>query len=234
MDQNEWEQLSKRQEQLHPDLAEYLMETPCGLMVNHPLVQWPSVDREHAAKVNWSYSQKLDALAKAIEKRNWSSYISLHERPYRLEAFIEIYDTLSPREFWTLLSDVWTDSENTWQHLADWRALWNDDRPGKHYAMDASERRTFKRLPSEIVLYRGIRECHTVNGMSWSLDRAKAIWFATRRGGNPVLLTARAKKADAHALLLGRKENEIVIDQYEIVATDQVAPLQHDQTERLE
>jgi hypothetical protein len=36
------------------------------------------------------------------------------------------------------------------------------------------------------------------------------------------LLTARAKKSDTQALLLGRQENEIVIDQCEIVATEHV------------
>jgi hypothetical protein len=225
MNQDEWEQLSKRQQQLHPALEDYLMETPFGLMVNHPLVQRPSVDPDYAAQANWCYSQKLDAIAEAIEKRDWSSYIWLHERPYRLDAFIEIADALSPKDFWTRLSDVWTDSENIWQYIDDWRALWNEERPSKHHAMDASERKAFKRLSSEIVIYRGVREDHTVNGMSWTLDRDKAIWFAARNSGPHVLLTARAKKADAHALLLGRKENEIVIDQYEIIATEQVAPL---------
>jgi hypothetical protein len=226
MNQDEWKLMGNRQEQLHPDLAKHLMESPVGLGLNHPLVQDLDVDPNYAAHVNWRYREKLTAIAEAIEKRDWSSYIGLHERPYRLDAFIEIADALSPKEFWTRLSDVWTDSENIWQYIDDWRALWNEERPSKHYAMDASERKAFKRLPSEIIVYRGIREDHTVNGMSWTLDRDKAIWFATRNSGPHVLLTARAKKADAHALLFGRDENEIVIDQYEIVATEQVAPLQ--------
>jgi hypothetical protein len=62
--------------------------------------------------------------------------------------------------------------------------------------------------------------------MSWTLDREKAIWFAERQTHDDelprVLLTAHAKKSDAHALLLGRQENEIVIDQFEIVATERV------------
>jgi 3-methyladenine DNA glycosylase Tag len=91
--------------------------------------------------------------------------------------------------------------------------------------MDANDRKAFKRLPDEITIYRGILEGHTVNGLSWSLDRDKASWFAkrfTHYNLPHVLLTARAKKSDAHALLLGRKEDEIVIDQFEIVATAHV------------
>jgi hypothetical protein len=44
MNQDEWELMGKRQEQLHPNLAEYLMESPIGLRLNHPLVQEPAVD----------------------------------------------------------------------------------------------------------------------------------------------------------------------------------------------
>jgi hypothetical protein len=217
MNGDEWKLMRKRQEQLHPDLAEHLMQGPVGLLgLNHPLVQEQHVDPNY---------EKLKAIDEAIENCDWSSYIGLHERPHRLGAFIEIADErLSHKDFWTWLSDVWADSENIWQYIEDCRALWNEERPSKHHAMDASEREVFKRLPSEIIIYRGIREDHTVNGMSWTLDRDKAIWFATSNSGPHVLLTARAKKADAHALLLGREENEIVIDKYEIIATEQFAP----------
>jgi hypothetical protein len=225
MNEDDWKLMGNRQEQLHPDLAEHLFESPVGISLSHPLVQDLSVDPNCAAQVNWRYRKKLTAIDEAIEKRNWSSYIWLHERPFRLDAFIVIAAELSHKEFWTQLSEVWTDSENIWQYLDYWRSLWNEERPSKHHAMDASERKAFKRLPGEIVIFRGICENHTVNGMSWTLDRDKAIWFATRNSGPHVLLTARAKQGDAHALLLARNENEIVIDQYEIVATEKVAPL---------
>jgi hypothetical protein len=204
------------------------METPHGLMLSHPLVQeLPGlVDPEHAAILNQRYREKLQYVDEAVADRKWFTFIHLHERPYRISAFMEIAHELSNKDYWFLLSDVSTDSENIWQNLEDWRELWNEGRLHKRYAMDANERKAFKRLPDEITIYRGICEGHVVNGMSWTLDREEAIWFAERQTHDDelprVLLTAHAKKSDAHALLLGRQENEIVIDQFEIVATERV------------
>jgi hypothetical protein len=225
--QGELEQLASRRERLHSELEDYLMETPHGLMLNHPLLQeLPGlVDPAHAAILNQRYREKLQYVDEAVADRKWFAFIHLHERPYRIGAFMEIAHELSNKDYWFLLSDVWTDSENIWQNLEDWRELWNEVRPGKKYAMDATERKAFKRLPDEITIYRGICEGHVVNGMSWTLDREKAIWFAKRQAHDnlpQVLLTVRTSKSNVHALLLGRNENEIVIDQFEIVASEYV------------
>src|SRR5580692_8356077 len=93
MNGDEWKLMRKRQEQLHPDLAEHLMQGPVGLLgLNHPLVQEQHVDPNYAAHVNRRYCEKLKAIDEAIENCDWSSYIGLHERPHRLGAFIEIAD----------------------------------------------------------------------------------------------------------------------------------------------
>jgi hypothetical protein len=224
--QNDLNHLVARRERLNPELAHYLIESPSGLMLNHPLVQHLGVDPDRAGIVNWRYQEMLKVRSEAVAKGEWSKFVHLHVRPYRLGAFMEIADCLSNKNFWVLLADVWTDSENIWEDLEDWRVLWNTEQPGKHFAMDAKERRAFKQLPNEITIYRGISEGHTTKGMSWTLDRGKAIWFAKRYEGwheqRPVLLTACANKSEVHALLLGREENEIVVDRFMIAATEYV------------
>lgn len=223
LNQDEWQQEAKRREQLHPELAEYLEETSIGLRLNHPLVSHWGVDPERAAIENRWHRETLKRVHEAHEKRDWSSFVFLHTRPYRLDAFIEIVNELPNRDFWSILSNVWTDSENIWQHQDDWCMLWNEGRSYKRFAMNPEERKAFKRLPNELVIYRGADEEDAADGMSWTLDRDKAIWFARRRlhlKHRPVLVKAYARKSDAHALLLGRNENEVVIDQFEIVATE--------------
>jgi hypothetical protein len=66
-----------------------------------------------------------------------SHLVYLHEPPYRLDAFMDIAGRLSNKNFWVLLAGVWTDSENIWQNPENWRAIWNTQRPGKHFAMSA-------------------------------------------------------------------------------------------------
>jgi hypothetical protein len=88
---------------------------------NHPLVQQlPGlVDPEHAAILNHRYREKRQYVEKAIADRDWSTFIFLNERPYRIGAFMEIAHELSNKEYWPLVSEMWSDSENIWQNLED-------------------------------------------------------------------------------------------------------------------
>jgi hypothetical protein len=217
--------LAARRERLNPELVDYLSESPFGLILSHPLVHRVGVHPDRAGIVNSCYREKLKAIDQAVAKGQWSKFVDLHERPYRLDAFMEIAEHLPDKKFWVLLAYVWTDSENIWQNLQHWRALWNTERPGKQFAMDAKERKEFKQLPDKITIYRGISNGHTAKGMSWTLDREKAIWFAKRFQNSctpPILLRARANKSDVHAMVLGRKETEIVIERFKIVARKNV------------
>src|SRR5580698_2499604 len=84
---DEYRQLLERQERPHADLEDYLKESPFGLSLVHPLVRLGQIDPDRAAMANSMYLAKSKAVAKAFEKRDWPSYILLHERPYRLDAF---------------------------------------------------------------------------------------------------------------------------------------------------
>jgi hypothetical protein len=108
MNQDECKELAKRRERLHPALAEYLMETPGGLMLNHPLVQESPglLDPDRAAHLNWRYREKRKLDDEARASRNWSEVIFLRERPYRVRALIELADVLPDKEYWALVSDV--------------------------------------------------------------------------------------------------------------------------------
>jgi hypothetical protein len=219
------QELLEKAERLDPELEEYLVdEGPRGLCLRHPLVQQFDVSAERAALWNKIYKDKMRAVEQAIENRDWHGYVFLHERPSRLDAFCEIEDKLYDETYWALLSDIWLDSESSWQQQKEWSELWNTQRSGKHLAMNADEHAVFVTLTDELTIYRGIGDSNNLAGMSWTLDRAKAIWFARRFGGEyrSMLLTARAKKSDVHAILLGRGESEIVIDTFEIVAQEPV------------
>jgi hypothetical protein len=191
-------------------------------VLNHPLVHDTRIDPDRAAHLNLWYKQALDRIADASRRRDWESFVFVHTRPYLVDAFLKISFKLTNKKYWKLLADVWVLSENIWQKEEALCELWNEPLPCKSNAMNAKERKAMKALPDEITIYRGACEQHSLYGMSWTLDRDKAIWFAKRSQPPYVLLTARAKKSDAHALLLRRRENEIVIDQFQIIAKQYV------------
>jgi hypothetical protein len=65
-------------ETLHADLIPHADDE----MVYHPLVIADlTID---ASRINHIYRQKIELLAKAEADGDWSTYVFLHERPYRL------------------------------------------------------------------------------------------------------------------------------------------------------
>jgi hypothetical protein len=188
----------------HPELGEY---------ISHPLVHMVGyVDYELA---NRQYESKSLALDKALESKSWSSYIYLHERPYRLDALLDIADEMSDKEYWEKLSDVWMDSENIWQNIHDWIAAWNQRTTSRELVMTKQEREEFDAMPEQITVYRGALSDKNKHGMSWTIYKDKAEWFSTRFAGDgdiPVVIERVVNKSEILAYFTRRGENEVVLD----------------------
>jgi len=212
---NEFTKLLERKEALHPDLAACLTKPGRGSslgwpMLKHPLLfAVPYMEMQNAL-YNEQYRYKQKAVEEAREKGKWGSFIFLHERPHRFEAFDEIAYMLTDEEYWELLGKVWSDTENLWQIYFISRLL-RSPRGSRERMMDEKERAFLAKLPDQFMIYRGH---HTVNrrGYSWTLSYNKAKWFAHRfqRAGHVAIASVR--KEHVIAYLGGRNELEIVVD----------------------
>jgi hypothetical protein len=195
-------------EELHPDLQPYLEEGAIGLQLRHPLVYLvPLWGNGHA---NALYEHKVKGVKDALANNKYSSYIFLHERPYRLDAFTLIQSKLSDTQYWSLLSDIWTDTENQWQGLNKWKQLLSSNRPSRHYLMNEEEFNLLQSLPDEVTIYRGCQAGINENGLSWSLNKKKAEFFANRFGKKGIILERKIPKSDIVAVLNGRGESEVI------------------------
>jgi hypothetical protein len=207
--------LMDRHEELHPDLKPWLVPMKSGLMLKHPLVFNAFHGDQMNAWANERYRLKLAALDQARASGDWYTYIWLHERPHRVEALQDIAFNLRGREYWEMMSHVWSDSENIWQHRRAWRQVWLSKEPERDMVMDATEREHLASLPDGLTIYRGVSLRCAMHGLSWTLDREKAQWFANRRlcfkRRRPIVLQTVARKADVMAYFAGRNEQEIVV-----------------------
>ena len=210
-------ELLAKDEPLNPALRPYIIEgTPLGQMINHPLIQEIAYRKELNAFINERYRHKLAALDQAIRERAWMSVICLHERPYRLNALLGHAGHMNHVEYWEAVGYAWTDSENIWQNYEHWRSLWECPRPSKHSCMGDDEQTGLAKLPQVMTVYRGIHakgisKRGKRKGLSWTLDREKARWFASRWKQEPQkILEGTVKKSHVHAHFLGRGELEIV------------------------
>lgn len=214
-------ELLTRQEALDDELKPWVTEEGAfGPMLKHPLVFEIMFDATRCARVNAMLRQKKEMLAKAKADENWLSYIYLHERPYRIDAFRDISWQLADTDYWKLLGNVWVDSENIWQNREEWREMLEADEYGRE-AMSTEDVRCVFTLPpekggllDETVIYRGYRDEDGLEGFSWTLDKARAKWFARRlahRGETALVAEGRVKREHVIAYITERDEQEIVV-----------------------
>jgi hypothetical protein len=212
--------LAASEEPLHPDLEPYFEESgPIGPSLRHPLVY--EVFGVRPGIVNQRYAAKKAALDEALEKGNWHKAVFLHERPYRIDALQMLRDDygerISAKAYWELVGSVWTDSENIWQNRPDWDSIFEeyDHSRMAEYIMDDDERAKLHALPDVVTIYRGAISDFNEDGLSWTLDKDRAAWFARRfvdsHGGDPVVLHGRVAKHGIMAYFDGRNEDEIVV-----------------------
>jgi hypothetical protein len=110
-----------------------------------------------------------------------------------------------------LLGRCWPDCDNIREYARDLRQIIGVEGPLLSM-MSNEERQAYRALPDKLTVYRGCSSSYP-HGASWSLDREVARRFPLMiryEVADPILITATVRKPHVLALLLGRKEQEIV------------------------
>jgi len=196
-------------QELLPELLPYVEQGSLGEQLRHPLLYQVPLLNNGAA--NRLYKFKVLEVVRALGEENWNKYVWLHERPYRIDAFIKVADKMSDRCYWETLAVIWSDTENGWQNLSEWQRLFDSDRPERRYLMDTFDFQAYSNLPDVVTVYRGCQKNQNENGLSWTLDKEKAQFFAKRLGKKGIVLEKSVKKNQIVAVLLGRNEQEVII-----------------------
>ena len=134
------------------------------------------------------------------------------QRGYRLVTFAdELVPLLTDQQYWELLAYVWVDTEFPHQAYDLRRELFASKRLHREALMTVEEQTAFAAMPSTLTVYRG---GSTANGLSWTLSKDKARWFAERfdRDGKHQVFKGTVSKDKVYAYLKGRKEEEIVVN----------------------
>ena len=210
-----------KEEELDEELAAWIEDSH----LKHPLVYSIFHHPIKNAHVNQYFQYKKRAVAEARNSQEWTKYIYLHERPYRVDAFSSIEENLSDEQYWELLETVWTDSENIYQNYEMWLGLLESERP-ERILMTTEEFRSALTMPTgeggfagELTIFRGYQEDPEyydrpgMEGLSWTLNIEKAVWFARRLqfgGRTPMLATAKVQRDDIIAFIMSREESEII------------------------
>lgn len=199
-------------EPLNIELQAYL-DSDNGFMpmIKHPLYFALPYIEQMNPMYNKSFEYKKKIAKEYLDSKKYSSYVFIHERPYRLMAFLNIMDNLKGREYWELLADLWIDSENIWQNKSVYRNLFKYHPNHKKYFMNKEDRKVFDSLPEQVVVYRGYLQGKNKTGFSYTLDKSRAEWFSNRFGSGKVL-TRKVPKDKIIAYTNRRNEQEVIIN----------------------
>ena len=209
-------------EELVPELEMYVEDTDIGKCLRHPLVIISPYSDHFAKQANSVFKNKTRRIQTALKQKRWEPIIWMHERPYRLWAFSQFNKVMTPEQYWTILRSIWTDHEFPSVEKNLWLSMFEATNKSKRKLMTGEERRSLNRLPKVVDIYRGYDGKHgSPLGLSWTLSKDKAIWFADRFGGEePIVASATCKQESIIALFKGRKEEEVIINPLEVEIID--------------
>jgi hypothetical protein len=199
--------------ELHPDLLNCRKMGKTFEMLHHPLVVMVPYHDQMAYMANRTLEAKREMLKEAEDKKDWFNWIYIHERPYRLEAFLLKEDEIKkdPQDYWDLLRFVYTDSESPGINKKWFKMLLDAPVPQREHFMDEEDRDLFNKLPDVLEIYRGYQEEKAKHGLSFTLDLEKAKWFAQRWKRKGKVVKSTVKKKDVVGYTNSRSEQEIII-----------------------
>lgn len=230
-------------EPLDPELEEWKDETGFfGECVKHPLVFSVPYVEQYNTMVNQQLHAKKRLLEEYIAKENWSGAVFLHERPYRFEVFYDMVQGggriwerdavyFSDADYWHILSECWTDTENMWQVEDYVRELVEYGPNGRwEHFMSDGEREFLHALPDRFLVYRGHQDMNQ-QGVSWTLSYWKACWFAQRfeHKGKARVSFAWCPKNSVIGYLDGRNEYEIAVLPEDLEDIQEMSPLEREE-----
>ena len=192
------------------ELIEELKNSIKGNTIHHRFV----VDTytgipEHNNYLNKKFKRNKEKAEKAIENRDYRSYLNSYEKPYKLPPLIVIFgiEDVDDKLKAELLADTWTSAEGPSVCRKHWVKLFKYFKKRKELLMTEEEFEFFNNLPEEITIYRG---AESIKGISWTLSKEKAEWFAKRFEINGTVFEKTVKKSDCFCYLNERQEEEII------------------------
>lgn len=207
--------------------AKMMVELPIhsmcgGLIVQHPYFTTTVAAVKEDGKVTMVDLNTKEGLKKAkasirndIDKIDvYTSFLVLISPPY-LPAFFNLTkEFVSIQDYSYFLASMWTYIEfpNVDVNISKEQFVSLFKKADKKYLMNKNEYDIYKNFPEEITVYRGIRGRGKVQGLSWTLSKEQARWFANRFEPTGKVYSARIKKEDTLAYFSDRNEKEVVLD----------------------
>lgn len=201
-------ELATRYEPLRPDLRPFLQETEVGYFIRHPFCNEMVQYLDRCALIHQTIDKQAAMADACFEAHDYEGYINCIEIYSQPEWFAKDADLLSDDRYWPILSRIYQAQKFTHYYRELFDGLFRADRPGRENLMTPEERETLAKLPDVLTVYRGYSDDDAegyAEGISWTLDRRVALWYANWNSDAdyPRLITAKVRKSDVWAFFDG-------------------------------
>lgn len=193
------------------------------LVVLHPIFESGVACNGEGNMVNILEAEGLEEIRNQTKKRidkckSASQCMLIMRKSYYLTFLKFTKEYMSSEDFSKLLRDAWIASEapNQDVNVSQKTVLRWFKEATKELLMRNEDFSVYSKLPEQLTIYRGIGSKSRKNGISWTLDKDKAIWFAKRFSSNGYVLQGIAEKKDVLAFFNDRNEKEIIISPQKI------------------
>lgn len=135
-------------------------------------------------------------------------------KPYRMLYLSLAFPYLTKRERSEIMHEVWISVENINNNVnvSQMEILKMLRKCNLKYLMGSENYEVYENLPDTFTVYRGLQENAQEDGLSWTLSKDVAEWFASRFENNGEIIEKTVHKTEVIAYFNDREEEEIILD----------------------
>ena len=208
-------------------IVNFLMDLDIGMIeglspirVSHPFIEeGVSFNLKTGEVINLLENEEVLKKEKALRLKRMKNMSPLQiafcvSKPYRMLYLSLDFPYLSKKERSEIMHEVWISVENINNNVnvSQMETLKMLRNCNKKYLMGQENYEAYENLPDTFVVYRGLQENAQEDGLSWTLSKDVAEWFASRFENNGKIIEKTVHKTEVIAYFSDREEEEIILD----------------------
>ena len=208
-------------------IINFLMDLDIGMIdglspirVSHPFIEeGVSFNLKTGEVINLIEDEKALKKEKELRLKRMKNMSPMQiafcvSKPYRMLYLSLAFPYLTKKERSEIMHEVWISVENINNNVnvSQMETLKMLRNCNKKYLMGQENYEAYENLPDTFVVYRGLQENAQEDGLSWSLSKNVAEWFAGRFENDGEIIEKIVHKTEVIAYFNDRDEKEIVLD----------------------
>lgn len=208
-------------------IVNFLMDLDIGMIeglspirVSHPFIEeGVSFNLKTGEVINLLEDEETLKKEKAVRLKRMRNMSPLQivfcvSKPYRMLYLSLAFPYLSKKERSEIMHEVWISVENINGNInvSQIEILKMLRKCNQKYLMGQENYEAYENLPGTFTVYRGLQENAQEDGLSWTLSKDVAEWFANRFDNEGEIIEKMVHKTEVIAYFNDRDEEEIVLD----------------------